>query len=141
MNRAEYRRQQKKEAKWKQAESRTMTQYEKGRNEGYLVGYKEGIKETTGNAIRLITTGFAVSLRSEYKFGHDRMKRILDMVHATFEDVLEDPEHEQKLREWLKREINIDLDDYTGCRRMDIAEDICGMRKVYGTEGRNENDI
>lgn len=124
MNRAEWRRQQKKLGKIEQAQNHVMTQYEKGRSEGYELGRKDGIHWATGMSSRLMTTAWVAVLRDEDRFGHDRMLRRLKMVQATLEDIADDPEREQKLRDWIQKEIGIDLNDHTGCRRMDIAAEL-----------------
>ena len=124
MDRSAWRRQQKKEAKIKKAQNHVMTQYEKGCSAGFQIGYQEGLKYGTGSALRLMTTAWTAVLRDEDRFGHDRMQRRLKMVQATLEDIIDDPVREKKLRDWIKKEIQIDLDDHTGCRRMDIAAEL-----------------
>ena len=124
MDRSAWRRQQKKEEKIKKAQNHVMTQYEKGLSAGYELGRKDGIHWATGMCNRLMMTAVVSTLRDEWQFGQTRMLRFLNMVLATLQDISVDPEREQKLRDWIKKEIGIDLDDHTGCRRMDIAEEL-----------------
>lgn len=124
MNRAEWRRNKKTLSKIEQAQNHVMTQYERGRSEGYELGRQDGIRWATGMSSRLMTTAWVSVLRDEDRFGHDRMLRRLKMVQATLEDIADAPEREQKLRNWIQKEIDIDLNDHTGCRRLDIAEEL-----------------
>ena len=124
MNRAEWRRNKKTLSKIEQAQNHVMTQYEKGRSEGYELGRKDGIRWATGMCNRLMMTAVVATLRDEWHFGQTRMLRFLNMVLATLQDISDDPDREKKLRDWIKKEIGINLDDHTGCRRLDIAEEL-----------------
>lgn len=122
MNRAERRRIEKAKSK-----VRILTHDDMMYDKGFQAGIKEGILKESGLTTRLFTSCMAAVLHDEFGFGRIRLQRVLEHVSATLESVQGDMEHEKKIREWIMRETNVNLDDYTGGRTIDLREDIQEM--------------
>ena len=123
MNRAERRRQQKRDAKAEKTANHTMTQYEMGYYDGYEAGKNQAMFELAGYCTRVYTTAVVAVIRSELKFAKIRMSRFLKLLQAQLEDILQGVVSEKKLREWIKKDIGLDLDEFTGSRRLDIMNE------------------
>lgn len=119
MNRAERRRLEKAQNK-----THTITHDDMMFQKGFEAGMKEGIRKESGMSTRLFTTCMAAVLHDEFGFGRARLDRILQHVSATLENVNGNLQHEKKMRDWIKKETGIDLDDYTGGRMIDLREEL-----------------
>lgn len=119
MNRAERRRIEKAKGK-----VHTMTHEALMYDKGFRDGMKEGIRSESGMTTRLFTTCLSAVLHDEFGFGRKRLETVLEHVTATLESIRDDKEHERKIREWIKAETGIDLDDYTGGRTIDLRDEL-----------------
>jgi flagellar biosynthesis/type III secretory pathway protein FliH len=124
MKREEWKRQQKKAAKAEQAAKHIPTNYEKGYSKGLEAGKRQAVFELSGRCTRLYTSAAVSILIDEFDFSTEQLTTFLDMIQATFEDIAEDGEREKKLREWIQNKRGITLDDHTGCRRLDVMEEV-----------------
>lgn len=136
MNRAERRREQKAKAK-----VHIMTRDDIMYDKGLRAGLMEGMKMESGQSVRLMTTALAAVLHREYGFGTKRLHDVLTHVAGTLESFQDDLDRERRAREWILKETNLDLDDYTGARILELRDE---MQKSYdmGTivkRGPNEN--
>lgn len=119
MNRAERRRIEKAQNK-----VRVMTHDDMMYDKGFRAGLKEGMLKELGMSTRLFTSCMAAVLHDEFGFGKKRLERVLEHVSATLESIEGNLEHERKIREWIKRECDVNLDDYTGGRNLDLRDEI-----------------
>ena len=119
MNRAERRRIEKAQNK-----VRVMTHDDMMYDKGFRAGLKEGMLKESGMSTRLFTSCMAAVLHDEFGFGKKRLERVLEHVSATLESIEGNLEHERKIREWIKRDCDVNLDDYTGGRNLDLRDEI-----------------
>lgn len=122
MSRPEWRRKQKAEERRAQADQRKQTTLEQGYAIGFIAGKKQEQYEMAGFYVRLYTTASVAAIRGLEKWGKVKMKRYLDTLNAQVEDIIQGCRSEPQLRAWIKKEIDIDLDEYTGGDRMDVLE-------------------
>lgn len=133
MNRAERRRLEKAQAK-----TYTVTHDDMMYEKGFQHGVHVGILRETGMATRLYTTCMAAVLHDEFGFGKQRLIRVLEHVSATLQAVQGDLDHEKKMRDWIKRECDVDLDDYTGARVIDLREEMQTMHDMARKVGSDK---
>ena len=88
MNRAERRQVARRERKIEKTAKRVMTQYELGYAEGLKAGKNQAMFELAGQCSRTFTTAIVAVIRSEWKFGKVRIERMLKMLYAQLEDML-----------------------------------------------------
>lgn len=117
MNRAERRREQKFKTK-----VRVMTHDDMMYEKGLRAGLQEGIRLEAGRTTRILTTAVVAVLHREFGFGTRRIDRMLRHLSWMLETIEQDVTREPRYREWLKKELGLDLDDYTGGRDMDLRE-------------------
>lgn len=119
MNRAERRRIEKAKNK-----IRIVTHDDMMYQKGFEAGMKQGIIRESGMSTRLFATCLAAVLHDEFGFGKSRLEKVLIHVSATLEAMQANQDHERKIREWIKKECGIDLDDFTGGRTIELRERI-----------------
>lgn len=122
LNRAAMRRAQKEKAKdeaTKKTHDKYNEGYENGFEDGYLAGMTYGVTET----VRVCTTAFMGTVKKEYQLGKVRFERLLIDVLATFNYYKGNKGTEAKQRKWIKDNMGIDLDQYTGCGSLDTMRE------------------
>ena len=97
-------------------------------DKGLRMGMEEGIRMESGRSVRMMTTAVAAVLHRDFGYGHLRLDRVLCHVSATLSTIQEDTDRERRMREWIRKETGLDLDDYTGARTMDLREE---MQREY----------
>lgn len=119
MNRAERRRIEKAQSK-----THVITHSQEMYEKGFTDGMRQGVLRESGMTTRLFTTAMAAVLHHEYGFGKKRLDMVLMQVCSTLGTIKDDLDRERRMREWIKRETGIDLDDYTGCRQIDLRQEL-----------------
>lgn len=117
MNRAERRREQKAKSK-----VRIVTHDDMMYDKGLRTGMREGILMEAGRSTRILTTAIVAVLHREFGFGPQRIDRMLRHLSWMLETIEADVTREPRYRMWLKKELGLDLDDYTGGRDMDLRD-------------------
>lgn len=136
MNRAERRRLEKAKAK-----VHIFTHDDMMFQKGFDAGIKEGLRKESGMTTRLFTTSMAAVLHDEFGFGKQRLERVLAHVSATLEATEDNLEHEKKMRDWIKKECDIDLDDYTGGRTIELRDELQKMYNMGKMVGVIDKDV
>lgn len=119
MNRAERRRIQKAQEK-----VHVVTHDDMMFEKGFQVGLRQGILKESGLSTRMLITSTALILHREFGFGKTRLERVLRHISDTLETIQDDPDREKRMRAWIKEKLDVDLDDYTGGRMIELREEL-----------------
>lgn len=135
LTRADYRRLMKEQDK-----VHVMTKSEEQYWRGYETGKAQAAQLQVGNTIRIYTTAVMCFLIDEMGFGRKRVERAMSHLYATFLDLHDDMSREPKLRAYVKIRTGLDPDDWTGARKIDIAQEVektVAARLITREEARN----